>query len=246
MNFFFTIHQGLQATLLTTIYVDKINSKKIQWESKTDRHFKICTTFDYLNEFIRFSLTSGHIKFVPVATKLSFMKQSVTEVHYDSKDVVKCLETFNTQVSFENCNIDFFGFKKDRIFIIEFFYKIPSYPLLFASKFSITLPVIPAVELVCKHPKTVYPNNEIRNICNQEFQMSEKNSVKEIQLCMDLEIFKRTDLSSRYHGCGYLKMLRMFLNIENSFEQILADKCKFTDAKLIKVDNGLKFRIMVS
>jgi hypothetical protein len=251
INFIFFIlrstNQGLQADFIKTLQVAKINFKPRQviWESNTDRHFKIATSFDYAHEVIRFALTSGHIKFIPIATKLFFMKQSLCEIHYDSKEVIKCLEIFNSQVSFDNCNIDVFGFKKDRIFIIDFFYKIPGYNHMFDTRFSIKLPEIKTAAFISRSPKTKYPSDMIRRICDQDFKMNERNSFEEIQICMNLEIFKQTDLSTRYQTCGYLNMLRTFLDIENSFEQILADKCRFTDAQLIRL-HGLNFRIMVN
>lgn len=65
--------------------------------------------------------------------------------------------------------------------------------------------------------KTVVPDKIIRQICKQNFNMSESNSPKEIQKCIILEEFKQTDPKHRFIKFGYCEMLKTMLLIEDSF-----------------------------
>lgn len=175
--------------------------------------------------------------------------QPITRTNFDHHAMasIKPGETLVSVFKFANMNIDFFGSFSNRSLIIEFTYATRQFNVqaVLTSTFDIKLPILKMDDLDTIIPKTVQPSAEVEVVCQQEFLMNEKNKVEEIRLCLDLETFRKHDLSVRYGECGYLKMLRLYLDIENSFEQALIDKCAFSHAKLIKV-SAIRFQIDVS
>lgn len=149
---------------------------------------------------------------------------------------------FQITYGFSNIPIDFFGFSKDRSFVITIAYVLQNQHL--NSKFQINLPVLKQKELRFKAPGNNYPDESTRRICRQGFQMDESNSEQEILYCIHLEEFKILPIEERYRAFGYIHMQDVFLNIENSFELDLLQKFKMV-SKLIK-SGAITYRIEVS
>lgn len=198
--------------------------------------------FDYQRENLTVDFRSFKKSFNPTRIKVLFRKESVTSISYDSKEY-KPSEIFSAKVSFARTCIDFFGFSKDRTFHIGLSFKSEGTSL--QSTYEITLPVLKQSELRFKPPGCC-PNDPItRQICKQGFDMTAENSKAEISRCIQLEEFKLLPVVDRYQAYGYISMLELFINIENSFERDLVQKFNISFAKLQKT-SATNYKIDVS
>ena len=217
---------------------------KTKGSIKNSNVIKASCDFDYLAETFTLSLYSSEISFQPSSISVLFRKQSITATQYGKNEVLAPNNVFVVPVSFRKCAIDFFGFSVDRIFKIHFKFMSTS-GKVFENVFTITLPVIKQSEYRFKPPGTCYPDESTRRICQQEFQMSNENSDAEIQKCILLEEFKLLSAIDRYKAYGYIEMLNLFLDIENSFELDLVQKCNLLNIRLEKLGT-IRYKINVS
>lgn len=180
----------------------------------------------------------------PASIKVYFRKQSITEFKIKASDEsIKPSQVITFPVSFSKYPIDFFGFSKDRIFTIVFKYFIGASEL--EAKFTVTLPVVKQAELHFKRPGTTYPDAITRSICLKAFKMTEENSAAQIQRCILLEEFKLMPIAERYKAYGYVNMLELFLDVENSFELDLLQKSNLNNAAVQQL-SAISFKINVS
>lgn len=216
-----------------------------------DRHFTVTSDFNYEKETVQMVFQpAANVTFTPISAVLTFKRktiaQPITRLNFAP---VLHNGSFVSLFKFDNMNIDFFGPADERSMILDFSYgKSNSSPnVVYTSTFVMRLPKVrDQTEMITVAPKTKLPSEDVKTICELEFEMNAKNSKAEIQLCLDLETFSKFDLNVRYHESGYLKMLRLYLDIENSFEQALLDKCAFSYARLTKIGAGKRFEIQVS
>jgi hypothetical protein len=227
---------GLSVTLDSTI-----NLKHPKLKPKT-----IVTAtcdFDYIAEKITLQFTSTLV-IRPKSVKLHFRKQTVTSLTFGSQSF-QPNEVFTATTSFRKVPIDFFGFSADRIFTVVLDFESSQLPQLMQATFSITLPVVKQTELSFKAPGTTYPDAVTRRICTQAFKMNERNCDEEINRCIKLEEFKLMSAVERYKIYGYVDMLELFLDIENSFELDLLQKFSLNNVE-VKRKNTIQYRIDVS
>lgn len=203
--------------------------------------------FDYLAEQITLKFSSTFVAFRPKSLSVSFRKQAVTSMKFPSSNqFILKNEFFTTTASFSKVPIDFFGFSLDRIFSFELeFESNGPQTKLYKEWFKLTLPVVKQAELFFKPPGTTYPEPLTRRICAQAFEMTENNSPHEIQQCILLEEFKLMPIVERYEIYGYIKMLQLFLDIENSFELDLVQKFSQNNAE-VKRQSAIHYKIDVS
>lgn len=198
---------------------------------------------EYQSEKLLLKLKSGNL-FRPVSIKVYFRKQSIFDFKIRaSDDSIKPSQVITFSVSFSKYPIDFFGFSKDRIFTIVFKYLIGASE--FEAKFTVTLPVVKQVEFRFKRPGTTYPDAITRSICLQAFKMTNENSAAQIQRCILLEEFKLMPIVERYIAYGYVKMLELFLDVENSFELDLLKNSNLNNAAVQQL-SAISFKINVS
>lgn len=191
---------------------------------------------------MRFS--SGKLKFNPSSIKVFFRKQPLAEWNNAANgQSIKSTQDLTFSVSFRKYSIDFFGFSKDRIFLVMFAYSLNG--LEFNVNFSVHLPVIKQAELHFKPPGTTYPDTITRGICQQAFQMNEDNSDDQLRRCILLEEFKLMPIVERYKAYGYVSMLNLFLDVENSFELDLLQKSTLSNATVLKI-SAIQYKINVS
>lgn len=203
--------------------------------------------FDYLAEKMTLSFKSSHAVFQPMALKVYFRKVQIIAVNFNKgSQVFDRNDVFSIPVSFHKTPIDFFGFSLDRTFKIVLEYSSASSTKLEAI-FTITLPVIKTNEFIFYAPGTKQPSPSIRRICQQGFKMidTDTNTYEEIQKCVILEEFKLIVPEERYKVHGYVSMLDLFLDIENSFELDLLQKSDLVGVKIFK-QNLTHYRIDVS
>lgn len=204
--------------------------------------------FDYIAEQITLAFISPHIIFRPKSVKFYFRKQSVTASNFgQTPRSFKPSEVFNATASFTKIPIDFFGFSKDRTFsIVLEFEECQQLPTqLIQATFNITLPVVNQTEMFFKAPGTRYPDNTTRRICKQAFKMNTTNCDEEVRRCIILEEFKLMSVVDRYKIYGYISMLELFLDIENSFELDLVQKFNINNAEVKRL-SAINYRINVS
>lgn len=200
---------------------------------------------EYLDERLTLKFYSNRLKFRPASVKVYFLKQSITEWNVRTKNYNICPnEVFTLSVSFSKIPIDFFGFSKDRIFTVGFTY-YSSDGLKSATDYSATLPIVKQAELHFKPPGTTYPDVVTRSICQQGFKMNDGNSDDQIHRCILLEEFKLMPIVERYKAYGYVNMLVLFLDIENSFELDLLQKSNFQNASILQLST-IHYKINVS
>lgn len=200
--------------------------------------------FDYEKELLtvqfrsqaNFRVKSCSAYFV-ASSKFFKNQQALSFVTSEEADHV-----FQMTHGFSNIPIDFFGFSKDRSFVINIAYALEN--LYLSAKFVIALPALNLAELHFKPPGTTYPDESTRRICQQAFQMDETNSEQEIIACIHLEEFKNLPIVDRYRAFGYVHMQETFLNIENSFELDLLLKFNKSVSKVEKL-SAIHYRIDV-
>lgn len=229
----------------TNVNVKK--SANVEKSAKLPKPLTASCDFDYLAEKLTLSFKSSHAVFQPMALKVYFRKNQIVAVNFDKGFQVSAPnDVLSIPVSFHKIPIDFFGFSLDRIFKIVLEYKSVVSSKLEAT-FTITLPVIKTNELFFNAPGTQQPSPTIRRICQQGFKMTDinTNSYEEIQTCVILEEFKLIVPEERYKVYGYVAMLKLFLDIENSFELDLLKKSDLVGVKIFQ-QNLTHYRIDVS
>lgn len=215
--------------------VQHVSTINIQKKDDKSHVLKSSCDFDYLAERFTLNLHSGHITFQATSIKIYFRKQSIAACTFGNNAATfEPNDVFSTSISFSKFPIDFFGFSEDRIFMINFTFK-STRGATFEAVFSITLPVIQQSEIYFSPPGTSYPDNVTRRICKQGFQLNNENSDPEIKQCILLEEFKLFPVESRYKVYGYVEMLNLFLDIENSFELDLVQKCNLINVSVEKL-----------
>lgn len=199
--------------------------------------------FEYLNERLTLSFSSRKIQFVPKTVAVKYGNQTIFNATFDKK-CFNINEIFSVVVPFRKFPIDFFGFSKERIFNIAFVFVLNGTSLL-ESHYSITLPVLKQLNLCFKPPSMCMPEAKIRQICNQEFKMGLGDTPEAIKLVILLEEFKLMPAVERYKVYGYVDMLSVFIDIENSFELNLLKKGQITSTRVVK-ETAINYRINVS
>lgn len=225
-------------------------TKDLKQPKNVQQHKNLINTacdFDYIGERITFKFMSTLVSFRPKSIKVNFRKQSLTAMNFTQNQLsFKPNEVFTFTASFAKVPIDFFGFSADRIFTIVLEFEWSKSNLkLYQESFYIKLPVVKQTELSFKAPGTTYPNAITRCTCQQAFKMNETNSNDEIEQCIILEEFKLMSAVERYRIYGYIDMLGLFLDIENSFELDLLQKFHLNNVQLIR-QGAIKYRINVS
>lgn len=180
--------------------------------------------FDYINELLTVQFNSAH----------NFKVQSYSAFHdvnvqgfklcqpLTLVDKHEASKVFQMTHRFSHIPIDFFGFSPNRWFMLDIVYEVYNHTL--CAKFQIDLPILNQAELRFKPPATIYPDESMRRICEQEFQMNEDNSAQEMIRCIHLEEFRNLPISQRFNDFSYIYMQETFIDIENSFELNLLKK----------------------
>lgn len=75
--------------------------------------------------------------------------------------------------------------------------------------------------------------------------MNDANTASEIKKCILLEEFKLVPVVQRYEVYGYVDMLNLFIDIENSFELDLLQKLNMISIKVEKI-GPTRYKINVS
>lgn len=203
--------------------------------------------FDYLAEKLSLKFWTNLNTFRPKEITVFYRKQSMKSLKYSqSGQFILPKETFTVDASFSKISIDFFGFSDDRIFTIELEFLLKEYPSKqFKESFKVKLPVVNQTELHFKRPGSKYPDAITRRICTQAFKMTPENSNEEIRRCIVLEEFRLMSIIERYKIYGYVEMLQLFLDIENSFELDLIKKFSLNNA-VVKQQSAISYKIDVS
>lgn len=223
------------------LLVQHVSTESAVKADKVNQFIVAKCDFEYEAERFTIVFTSD-VYFKPKLVKVSFRKQTLAQMTFPPPALLA--KRFQSTISFSKIPIDFFGFGTDRTFSVL----LETYSFngtIFTSAFEITLPVIKQTEVFFKPPGTRYPNEVTRSICRQGFKMNEDNSRAEIQQVIRLEEFKLLSKVERYEVFGYVTMLGMFLDVENSFELDLIQKFNLSHQKVIKV-NAKAFKIEVS
>ena len=202
--------------------------------------------FDYPGENLALKFWTNLDTFQPKSIGISFKKQPVSSMMFVLGQSFMPKQVFTFNSSFNKTPIDFFGFSTDRIFSIVLEFEVKKNPRkLYTESFNVTLPVVKQTEVHFKPPGTTYPDAVTRCICTQAFKMTGENSASEIQRCIILEEFKLMSIVDRYKIYGYIDMLKLFLDIENSFELDLVKKFSLNNSELHKL-GVINFKINVS
>lgn len=218
-------------------------------KSKVDTALDVTCDFEYLEERFTLSFSSKQMLFMPRAIEVKFRKQTIFKHDFSSayERAFKVNEVFSVTVPFRKIAIDFFGFSKERIFTIVFGFE-PVFLLkgvTLETKYSIVLPVLKQAEFFFRSPSMNMPDAAIRRICDQEFQMGPQDAPSAIKLVIVLEEFKLIAPVDRYKIYGYVEMLNVFIDIENSFELNLLKKSQINCTRVVK-ENAINYRIHVS
>lgn len=228
-------------TVLDVQHVSTVDVKKLL---KAKSVITASCSFVYLDERLTIDFRSSDVTYKPCAVKFFFRKQAIASVNYAFNNrKYKPSELFSSVLSFRNTPIDFFGFAKDRIFTIFFEFEANGEKL--RSDFSVALPVVKQTEMFFKPPGTTFPDAITRKICQQAFNLNSDNSHEEVQRCIYLEEFKLLPAVERYKAYGYVSMLSLFLDIENSFELELVKKFSLDNVQLFH-QSQIHYRIDVS
>lgn len=236
----------------TLSFTNVKNSANVEKFAKLPKTLTASCDFDYLAEKLTLSFKSSHAVFQPMALKVYFRKCQIVAVNFvKGFQVFFPKDVFSIPVSFHKIPIDLFGFSSDRIFMIVLEYNSGVHPTAHVvstkleATFTITLPVIKTNEIFFNAPGTTQPSPSIRRICQQGFKMIDTNTYEEIETCVILEEFKLIAPEERYKVHGYVSMLGLFLDIENSFELDLLKKSDLVGVKIFK-QNLTHYRIDVS
>lgn len=87
------------------------------------------------------------------------------------------------------------------------------------------------------------PDQVIRSICKLNFNINEFSSLEEIEKCVLLEEFKRTDPKDRLRFYGY-SMIQLMTQLEESFVMNLVEAC-YIDHQYIEQVSKTTFKIKV-
>lgn len=206
---------------------------------------KATCDFDYLAEKLEMTLSSGHVVTKPRSIKTSFRKKIISQTAFGTDAPVgKPPLGLTFDIPFSNTPIDFFGFSTDRTFTVIYEF-ISTNGSTYQSTFTMTLPVVKQSELHFKAPGTRFPENFIRSVCAQQFQMNLSNTDEQIRMVILLEEFKLMPIAERYKAYGFVAMLDYFIDIENSFELDLVNKFNINNAHVQKL-SAIQYKIEVS
>lgn len=202
--------------------------------------------FEYEAESFTMEFTSDDIRLEPKSIHVSFRKQMMAQMNFAPRNNNYCSKMFGATIQFSKFPIDFFGFGTDRVFTILVVTKsIQKSARDVTTTFKIQLPVIKQSEIHFKPPGTRYPDEVARAVCRQGFKMNGENSRSELEMVIHLEEFRLLSKTKRFEVFGYVKMLEVFLDVENSFELDLVQKFNLMNQRITKV-SATSIKIEVS